>query len=82
MNREECKILLSSLSEYMDGELEDTLCAEIEKHLAECERCRVVVDTLNKTISLYHTADSHLSVPEGIRQRLFMRLDLDEYLKR
>ena len=31
-----CQVLLSQLSEYIDGELEDAFCAEIERHLATC----------------------------------------------
>lgn len=81
-NQEECRKLLSSLSEYLDGELEAKLCQEIEKHLSECERCRIVVDSLHKTISLYHTVDTHLAVPDGIRERLFARLNLNEFIKK
>jgi predicted anti-sigma-YlaC factor YlaD len=81
MNHEECRLLLGSLSDYIDGDLEDTLCLEIEKHMAECERCRIVVDSLNKTVSLYHTADSQVTVPPDVRQRLFMRLNLEDYIK-
>jgi anti-sigma factor RsiW len=81
MNREECRHLLGSLSEYVSGDLEEALCAEIERHLAECEDCRVVVDTLNKTIYLYHEAASQVLVPNEVRQRLYKRLNLDDLLE-
>jgi anti-sigma factor (TIGR02949 family) len=81
MNHEECHILLGELSEYIDGELDDTLCKEIEKHMAECERCRIVIDSLNKTVSLYRTAGAQVTVPADVRQRLFIRLNLDDYMK-
>ena len=48
-----CKEMLGSLSDYIDGDLEAQLCAEIEQHMAGCGNCRLVVDTLNKTVSLY-----------------------------
>ncbi len=80
MDREECRQLLGSLSEYVNGSLEEALCAEIERHLAECENCRVVVDTLNKTIYLYHESASQVSVPDEVRRRLFKRLNLDDIL--
>lgn len=48
--------------------------------MAGCENCRVVVDTLRKTISLYRTTGSVTEMPEDARQRLFHRLDLDEFL--
>jgi anti-sigma factor RsiW len=82
MKPEQCHHLLSSLSDFVDGALEEQLCAELERHLADCEDCRIVVDTLNKTISLYHTAAGQTSVPEDVRQRLFHCLDLDEFIEK
>jgi anti-sigma factor (TIGR02949 family) len=80
MNDDSCRHLLSSLSEYIDGTLDETLCAEIELHMSGCEDCRIVVDSLRKTISLYQTNASQTDVPVGLRERLFHRLDLDDYL--
>ena len=81
MSHEECRHLLGSLSEYLDGTLEETLCEEIKKHMGQCERCRIVIDSMNKTIYLYQKTDSAQSVPDDVRQRLFKRLDLDDYLQ-
>jgi anti-sigma factor (TIGR02949 family) len=75
-----CQSLLNSLSEYVDGTLRDELCRQIENHLSECEDCRVVVDTLKKTIYLYHTT-SRTDMPPEVRERLFRRLDLENFLK-
>lgn len=71
-----CQQLLASLSDYLDGEAAEELCAEIERHLANCEDCRIVVDTLRKTILLYRTLPPP-SPPESIRLRLFHALELD-----
>ena len=78
----DCRYLLESLSEYVDGELEEALCTEIERHLDGCEDCRIVVDTLEKTVYLYHqTAETQPpSMPEDVRQRLFVRLNLEDFL--
>lgn len=81
MEHKDCKHLLGSLSDYVDGELEGELCAELERHLSECKNCRIVVDSLNKTITLYHTTAQQVDVPEGVRQRLFRRLELDHFEK-
>ena len=79
----ECKHLLASISDYVDGELSDKLCSEIEHHLAECEDCRLVVNTMKKTIELYHTtARNNTDVPTDVRSRLFHRLDLEDYLEK
>lgn len=80
MKREECRHLLGCLSEYVDGTLEEQLCAELERHLADCEDCRVVVDTLSKTVDLYHQTASKAKVPEDVRQRLYRCLNLEDIL--
>lgn len=72
--------MLNSLSDYVDGDLPQELCDEIELHMNDCDNCRIVVDTLSKTISLYQTSSEPAVVPEDVRQRLFHRLDLDEFL--
>ena len=77
---EHCKYLLSSLSAYIDATLEGELCAEIERHLEECENCRVVVDTLRKTVSIVHSTNPDPSMPEDVRERLYKCLNLDEYI--
>lgn len=77
-----CRSLLGSLSDYVDGTLEKELCEEIERHVAECQNCHVVVDTLRKTISLYHESTAETGeVPGVVRERLFRTLNLDDYLR-
>lgn len=80
MDHENCRALLSSLSDFVDGILEDELCDEIERHMGECENCRIVVDTLRKTISLYRATSSTADLPDNVRERLYHRLDLSEFL--
>ena len=78
-SHEECRQLLNSLSDYVDGDLQQELCDEIELHMKDCENCQIVVDTLSKTVSLYQTSSEAAVVPDDVRQRLFHRLDLDEF---
>ena len=75
-----CKELLGSLSSYIDGELSPELCQELEKHLAGCNDCRVVLNTTKRTIDLVHTPLEKPDLPEDVRERLFKRLNLDNYL--
>lgn len=81
MAEEGCEQLLGGLSAYLDGDASPDLCAEIEAHLAGCSDCRVVVDTLRKTLSLYHTAPNPDLPPEA-RERLFKALRLERFLPR
>jgi anti-sigma factor (TIGR02949 family) len=76
-----CHELLSSLSEYVDGELSDELCSVIEQHMSGCQDCQIVVDTLRKTISLCRSSAQQVDVPDDVRDRLFHCLDLDEFIK-
>ena len=76
-----CESLLGSLSEYIDGGLSPELCQEIEKHLADCENCRVVLNTTKRTIDLVHAPAEKPDLPDEVRERLFKRLNLDDYLK-
>jgi len=78
MDKHECRHLLGDLSEYVDGEASAELCAEIERHLADCDNCRVVVDTLRKTVSLYHDLPQP-ELPAAARARLYKSLHLDHF---
>lgn len=78
---DKCKNLLGSLSDYIDGEVSGELCLEIERHIARCRNCRVVVDTLRKTISLYQSSSDPAKVPAEVRERLYRTLNLENYLK-
>ena len=78
----QCKQLLGSLSEYIDGELQAELCAEIEAHVKDCDNCRIVIDTLRKTVELYEQTAEPAGLPAAVRERLFLRLELKDYLKK
>ncbi|MBN1438021.1 MAG: zf-HC2 domain-containing protein [Anaerolineales bacterium] len=80
MNHEFCKNLLEELSLYAEGEAAPELCAEIERHMAECRNCRVVIDSLRRTIDLYHRLPQP-DMPERARERLYKSLDLSDYMK-
>jgi len=73
-----CQEWLGELLDYIDGELEATLCAEIERHLAGCRDCRVMVDTLRRTVTLYR-ALPETPVPGPVHDRLYKVLKLDDY---
>jgi anti-sigma factor RsiW len=79
MEHENCQHLLDDLSDFLDGEASAEVCAEIERHLASCENCRVMVDTLRKTVILYRELPQP-ELPQDARQRLYQALDLEVYL--
>lgn len=75
---EHCRDYLKQISDYVDGELSSDICASLEAHLQECENCRIVVNTLRKTIDLYHDISENDELPQKVRSRLFARLNLDD----
>jgi anti-sigma factor (TIGR02949 family) len=77
-----CRHLLGSLSEYLDGELDDELCSILEEHLVDCDDCRIVIDTLRKTVYLYRESTRDETIPTDIRARLYKSLNLEEYLEK
>ena len=56
--------------------LQDVLRAQIEQHMSECENCRVVVDTLQRTIDIICLANDGEALPSDVHQRLMARLQL------
>ena len=71
-----CHELLAGICEYVDGTADPKLCEEIERHLKDCENCRIVVDTLGKTVSLYRMLPEQ-EVPDDVNDRLLHVLKLD-----
>jgi len=45
-----CKVLFAQLSDYLDEQLDDSLCQKLEEHLNECEPCKMFLDSLEATI--------------------------------
>ena len=72
-----CQEILDHISDYLDGELEAALCAELEAHLIGCHNCRVLVDTVRKTITLYH-AQPPAELPSDVETRLYKVLKLEQ----
>lgn len=75
-----CERYLRHLSEYVDGALSEALCHEIEAHMAECENCRVVVNTLNKTVALYRRLPAP-ELPHSVREQLYRVLHLEDFYR-
>ena len=72
-----CQEILDHISDYVDGELEAALCAELEVHLAGCHNCRVMVDTVRKTVTLYHS-QAPAELPSDVEERLYKVLKIEK----
>jgi len=47
---ESCRKMFAALSDYLDEKLDDSLCADLEKHLSGCVPCQTFVQDLKLTI--------------------------------
>ncbi len=70
-----CRDILAHLNDYLDGELAESLCRELEQHLAECPDCQTVYDTLSRTIHIYRALrDAPAELPQEVEERLIHRI--------
>jgi len=74
-----CKEMFAELSNYLDDELDDSLCEELEKHMEGCEPCKAFLSSLEKSIQLCRTAANEFPDPR-VAARL-RRDTLSEYRK-
>jgi anti-sigma factor RsiW len=75
-----CQDLISYLSDYVDGALNEDLCAELEEHLAHCPNCQIVVNTLKRTIELYQKCNEDECLSDPARKELYAKLNLENYI--
>ncbi len=68
-----CEDLLKALNEYVDGETESAISKEFRKHLADCHPCRIVVDNVKKTITLFKDGKPY-ELPAPFRDQLYRTL--------
>ncbi len=64
-----CPDYIQQLNDYLDGQVDASLCAEIERHIGECANCRIMVDTLKQTVTLFRD-DKAETLPPALETRL------------
>jgi predicted anti-sigma-YlaC factor YlaD len=65
-----CNKLLGALNDYVDGETRSVLCRAVQEHLADCDSCRIVIDNIRQTITLYHCGAT-MPLPADLHNRLY-----------
>jgi anti-sigma factor RsiW len=64
-----CKKVYRQLADFLEGELDPALAADLARHLEHCDDCRIIVDTTRRTIEIYcHCEPAPL--PADVRRRL------------
>ncbi len=68
-----CLEVFARLSEYIDGELPEDDCAEIEQHIADCPPCIEFLRNLRRSVAASREVQSDLRpgpIPTEIQARL------------
>lgn len=60
-----CKAMFAQLSDYLDEELDSSLCEELEKHMGGCEPCQAFLTSLKRTVERCRTAPNESSGPQA-----------------
>ena len=64
-----CKAMFAELSDYLDEQLDDSLCDELERHMDGCGPCRVFVATLEATIEQCRNAGKDAVPKNAVKLR-------------
>ncbi len=64
-----CLEMFKRLSEYIDNELDEFTCEELERHVEDCITCKICLVTLKKTVKLCKEMESN-PVPESFSKKL------------
>jgi hypothetical protein len=68
----DCDKVVRDLSNYIEGQLEPPLRAEIERHLRRCSYCAILIDSTRKL--LYLVGDEKIFVPPFLGNQDLPRL--------
>lgn len=68
-----CMEVFARLSEFIDGELPEMDCAEMEAHIADCPPCIDFLNSLKKCQAVskdFHSTEKCPPVPPEVEQKL------------
>jgi RNA polymerase sigma-70 factor (ECF subfamily) len=68
-----CPDVLTLFSQHLEDEINGDVCAEMERHLGGCGRCRVACDSLKRTLALCRAAPS-ARVPAAVQESVRVAL--------
>ena len=62
-----CPDVLALFSSHLEGEVNAEICAEMERHIEACSRCKGACDSLKRTLSLCHAAAPATQIPVAVQ---------------
>ncbi len=76
-----CKAMFAELSNYLDEQLDDSLCEELERHLSGCEPCKAFLSSLEATIEQCRTSPAECPASKkSVRLRQQLLKDYERVL--
>ena len=74
MSKLTCQEVLDQLWEYLDEDARKDLTEKIDQHIGGCSHCKVEVDSLRHTISLYK-CDDQVGIPIQLSDKVRAALE-------
>lgn len=62
-----CPDVLTLFSQHLEDEISPDVCAQMERHLASCSRCRGACEALRRTLALCRTSGEAMRVPGDVQ---------------
>src|SRR5262249_5905559 len=62
-----CPDVLTMFSQHLEDDISTVICAQMERHLEACGRCRGACDTLKRTLALCRTSSTRTEVPASVQ---------------
>jgi RNA polymerase sigma-70 factor, ECF subfamily len=62
-----CPDVVALFSSHLEGQVSAEVCAEMERHIEACPRCRGACDSLKRTLSLCRTSMPAAPIPAGVQ---------------
>jgi RNA polymerase sigma-70 factor (ECF subfamily) len=69
-----CPDVLTMFSQHLEDEISAERCADMERHLEGCARCRGTCDSLKRTLALCRTVGPAAPVPASVQASVRMAL--------
>jgi anti-sigma factor RsiW len=76
-----CREFLKGFGDYLDSALPLPARAECDRHVEQCPRCRVLLETTRKTISLFRTKWVAVIPPE-VERRLITAIETQAFSRK
>ena len=73
-----CPDVLTLFSQHLEGDIDPSVCATMEAHLAQCNHCRAACESLKRTLAICRqlpTPDVPASLATSVRAAIHAFLD-------